>query len=34
MIEYKKAHIENIDDIINLRVIYLIEYNKFLEEEV
>ncbi len=34
MIKYKKAHIENIDDIINLRVIYLIEYNKFLKEEV
>ncbi len=29
MIEYKKAMEENIDDIIDLRIIYLIEYNTF-----
>jgi len=29
MIEYKKATEENIDDIIDLRIIYLIEYNTF-----
>lgn len=34
MIEYKKANEENIDDIIDLRIIYLIEYNTFLEERV
>ena len=34
MIEYKKANEENIDDIIDLRIIYLIEYNTFLEESV
>lgn len=34
MIEYKKATEENIDDIIDLRIIYLIEYNTFLEDDV
>ena len=29
MIEYKKAMEENIGDIIDLRIIYLIEYNTF-----
>ncbi len=29
MIEYKKVMEENIDDIIDLRIIYLIEYNTF-----
>lgn len=34
MIDYKKATEENIDDIIDLRIIYLIEYNTFLEDDV
>ena len=34
MERYMTATVENIDDIINLRIMYLVEYNKGLKDEI